>query len=144
MDEGEYSTYSLRWTSSPSFQSYWVPKGSFVTSNETKALFLGGYNTLVFNILDGSYTDLGYVAEIFSSAEQWSHKSLNGKYVATVDDAQTSVYIYKDGVFLQKIDIFGSITHFLGTICSSSGKYILILADYVTPNTRNMLCYEGS
>lgn len=147
--EGDYSTWTLLKTFTALAGLAWIRVLSSFNGTETIALVIDNdYYFWIFDVAAGTATKGATRLKAQGDAQD-ADRSAFGKYYVAINYAtDQNVYVYKDGVLVQTIDIPDvHYDSFEGVVVSRSGKYIL-LSWYDTSETGDnrykALLYEGS
>lgn len=143
--EGDYSDYTLKWTTIGFTTAYGYPTHrSQFSGDEAILLFCDIDSTLaIIRVSDGTIISENINWAYAFLSQQIASESVLGKYMAIVDDSEDHLRIFKDGVLLKTVTIEAG-DDFFGAIISKTGKYVALSYWDSSEGAYRMRCYEGS
>ncbi len=143
--EGDYSDYTVKWDSLALSIDVDNPVHvSCFNTDETMFIYADVSNVVTtLQVSDGIILteDAGFARGF--TANQYADKSVYGKYMASINNAEDTLRIWKDGVLLKTITPVDPNDVFYGAYVSKSGLYIALAYWDDSDGNNRMRCYEG-
>lgn len=143
--EGDYSDYTVKWDSVGLTAGGDNPvHRSTFSGDEMMLMYADVFNAItIFQVSDGTIIseNAGWARGV--TGNQYADKSVYGKYMATINNAEDTLRIFKDGVLLKTITPVDPNDEFYGAFVSHTGRYMALAYWDDSEGDYRMRCYEG-